>query len=386
MNIRRVFMCKSKKIALILAFIIVLFVFGSCSNNTQIGNDNVGEEKLNESFGLNEVETNNESINDEIEDNEDYADDEENVLDSFNLGNLQYPSSNDLFEYNVYENGIKITGYVPDDLTGELVIPETIENLPVRIIGEHAFGGESPSRTFPGCSISEVILPDNLYIISDYAFYRCEDLNSISFGENITTIGENAFANTALESVRLPENLVEIEKGIFYECENLHSVTYNDKLTFIDDEMFAGCINLKTFNWGANIEKIGAHSFSSTGFSEIEIPDSVTYIGDSAFSSCDALTEFTFPDTVQEIGVYVLSYCSNLTKVTFGTGISEIPLGTFSDSDWIEEIYFWNSGVQISEDLFGGEYYAADPIIFGGKGSSAADFAVDEELTFKIIN
>ena len=140
-------MYKSKKIALILALIIVLFVFGSCSNNTQIENNNVGEENLNESFDLNEDEINNEDSGDEIEENENNADDEENVVDSFNLGNLQYPSSNDLFEYNVYENGIKITGYVPDDLTGKLVIPETIENLPVRIIGEHAFGDDSYSNS-----------------------------------------------------------------------------------------------------------------------------------------------------------------------------------------------------------------------------------------------
>lgn len=309
-----------------------------------------------------------------------------NIPNDYKTGQLQYPSSNDTFKYNVYDTHIEITGYVGEDITGDLIIPDTIENLPVRVIGPYAFGGESLSRTFPGCSISSVVISDNVCEIGECAFYRCENLESVQFGKSVYSIGESAFQNTALLSVELPETLAEIDSAIFYECENLETVVYNNKLTFVSESMFAGCVNLTSFVWGSNIKYIDTRGFSDTGFTSIDIPESVEYIGESAFSGCNQLQTFVFPDTVKEIGAYCLSYCDELQSVTFGAGIQSIPSGVLSDSDWVENIYFTAPDVVISEGVLGGEYYVANPVIYGHKASTAATFAVEENLTFKPLS
>ena len=48
------------------------------------------------------------------------------------------------------------------------------------------------------------------------------------------------------------------------------------------------------------------------------IPDSVTSIGDSAFSGCTGLTSVTIPDSVTSIGWYAFEDCTGLNSVVFG--------------------------------------------------------------------
>ena len=60
------------------------------------------------------------------------------------------------------------------------------------------------------------------------------------------------------------------------------------------------------------------------------IPDSVTYIGGSAFSDCDSLTSVTIPDSVISIGYSAFSNCDSLTNVTIPDSVISIGSGAFS--------------------------------------------------------
>ena len=61
------------------------------------------------------------------------------------------------------------------------------------------------------------------------------------------------------------------------------------------------------------------------------IPDSVTKIGEWAFSSCSSLTSVTIPDSVTTIGRSAFSGCSSLTSVTIGKSVSEIGKQAFKE-------------------------------------------------------
>lgn len=318
----------------------------------------------------------------------------EDVTESEDLYNpigketLQYPSQNDIFTYNVYETYVEITGSVKEDLAGDLIIPETLDDLPVRSISSRAFGGPGEAFTTPGYSISSLVLPDNLYQISDDAFYKCKNINSITFGSNILTIGSNAFSYTNITSLKIPDTIVEIGSYAFSECENLKNVVLGKSMTSVPEAMFEGCTGLSNIKWGEQINTIEQNAFSHTGFVTMHLPDTVISVGGKAFSYMDNLEEFVFSDSVTEItGYFVLEHCEKLKKVVIGKGITSIPQYTFSNSPEIKELFIPANVLEIDSNIFGEGTFAgySRPTIYGEKGSRAASFASSKGLEFKLI-
>ncbi len=127
----------------------------------------------------------------------------------------------------------------------------------------------------------ELILPDSVTKIGNYAFYNCANLTSITIPDSVTTIGNYAFTSCkGLTSVRIPDSVTSIGNDAFSSCAGLTKVTIPDSVTTIDNYAFTYCTNLTS----------------------ITIPDSVTSIGGSAFAYCTNLTSVTIPDSVTTIG------------------------------------------------------------------------------------
>lgn len=376
---------KSKKkiiipIAVVVAVIVLIVIIAAVSNSDN-RNDNSFDNN-NQSYNDYEYQTTAAEISTEnsTELQEDY--------NSIGKEILQYPAQNDILTYDVYETYVEITGSVNDDLTGELVIPEKLDNLPVRSISDRAFGGPGEAFTTPGYSISSLVLPDNLYQISDNAFYKCKNIDSITFGNNIITIGSMAFSYTNITSLEIPDTVVEIGSYAFSECESLKKVVLGKSMTAVPDSMFQGCTNLSNIEWSENINTIERSAFSHTGFTTINLPNTITEIEGEAFSYMDNLEEFVFPDSVTEItGYFVLEHCEKLEKVTIGKGINSIPEYSFSDSPSINELIIPANVTDIHSNIFGeGTFDAyARPTIYGEKGSEAAKFASSKGLEFKLI-
>ncbi len=312
---------------------------------------------------------------------------EYNVPNPVGKETLQYPSQNDFFTYDVYESYVEITGSVEEDLTGELIIPETLEDLPVRSIGDGAFGGPGAGLTKPGYSISSLILPDNLYQISADAFYKCEKLKSITFGQGLMTIGDYAFFETGIIYIEIPDHVTEIGLSAFSGCKNLEKAALGKSMTKVPESMFNGCTQLSNVVWNGNIATIELNAFYGTAFETIDLPNTVTTIESYAFRSMKNLKEFTFPDSVSAVGSYVLADCTSLQKVTIGKGISSLPDKIFSGSSSILELIIPSNVTDISSDIFGERGLTAysTPTIYGEKGSEAAKFASLKGLTFKIM-
>ena len=95
--------------------------------------------------------------------------------------------------YSTSGNTITITGSNPQ-ASGILVIPSTINGLPVTSIGSDAF---------LGCTgLTSVTLPSSITSIGNQAFYKCSGLTSVTLPSSITSIGYEAFSGcTGLTSV-----------------------------------------------------------------------------------------------------------------------------------------------------------------------------------------
>ena len=126
-------------------------------------------------------------------------------------------------------------------------------------------------------------------------------LSTDSNGYIIYTAGENkilvGYTGSETELV-LPEDIKEIHQFAFYNCNRITSVTIPNSVLFIEDDAFAYCSSLTNVTIGNNVGYIGDEVFyGCSSLTSVTIPDSVTCIGSYAFRDCDSLTSITFEDT-----------------------------------------------------------------------------------------
>jgi len=75
-------------------------------------------------------------------------------------------------------------------------------------------------------------------------------------------------------------SVTSIGSRAFYKCSDLTAVKIPNSVTSIDDEAFSGCHALTSLILGNNIVSIGVSAFAGCRMSSLDIPNSVTYIGE----------------------------------------------------------------------------------------------------------
>ena len=167
-----------------------------------------------------------------------------------------------------------------------------------------AIGGEA----FFGCeSLNHFVLPEGVTRIEDGTFQGCRSLSDFSGIDHVTSIGDNAFASTAITELTVPSAIRTLPLGCFGGCEQLETVDLNH-VTVLEGEVFSGCSSLKNIK---NLEK-------------------VKKIGDGAFGNCSSLTEFTFPEKVKTAPFAVLTNCTSLQSLNLNN-VKRIELLAFSN-------------------------------------------------------
>lgn len=123
--------------------------------------------------------------------------------------------------------------------------------------------------------------------ISDRAFYKKDRLEEIILPQSIKIINRLAFSEcTNLKKINL-ENVVEIQRNAFSYCYNLDNLTLNAQK--LGASVFYDCNKLKMIDLGNELLFIGSMAFSKTAIASINIPRSVTTLGDNCFSYCNNL-------------------------------------------------------------------------------------------------
>jgi len=212
------------------------------------------------------------------------------------LSSSAFALQSDNFTYEVSgSDNVTITGYTGSG--GAVVIPETINTMPVVTIGDSAFYG---------AGITSVIISSNVTSIGRAAFLNCTGLTSVTIPGSVTNIGIDAFAITGLTSVFIPGSVTNIGFGVFASCTGLTDIDVDtDNPAYISQD---GVLYNKIKS------ELVQYPPGKAGY--FTIPDNVTMLWIGAFYGATGLTSVTIPGSVTSIGDLAFTLCTGLTSIT----------------------------------------------------------------------
>lgn len=247
---------------------------------------------------------------------------------------------------------IRIDGCATATCPAAITIPATLSGKPVTTLQVAAFYNKTtltsvafttPSNltsisntAFRNTRLTSIAIPQGVTSVGDEAFLDVTTLASASLPASLTTMGASAFAHTSgLQTVTFaePSSLTALPSRAF-EGSGITTIAVPDSVTAIGDYAFTVCPDLAAAILGRGTATIGTGAFmSSPSLTSVTFPanGSLTSIGGSAFYAT-GLVSLRIPDSVTSMGTWAFASTSALNDVTIGRGLVEIPQLAFYQS------------------------------------------------------
>lgn len=246
-------------------------------------------------------------------------------------------------------------------MPAEYELPETVTT-----IGASVFAGNKNLR--------KITIGKNVASIGAYAFSKCINLSQVVFKEGGTEplmFGRNVFEYCdSLTEFTFPDRAAATSSYMFAWAEGLERVTLGADTKTLASYTFWYCLSLTTVNVSGQeavegvavipegATEIASNLFGYTAIRRVSIPNTVTAIGNSAFTNCFDLEELVLPAGLETIGSYVFEKTS-IKQITVPATVTAIGNGAFRYNDKLKKVTF-EEGCSVKTI---GEYMFLDDVL-----------------------
>ncbi len=204
---------------------------------------------------------------------------------------------------------------------------------------------------------ADFIAPDDgTHVIAKKEYYQATDFENLTMDGTIEKIDDFAFARSKVKEVVIPEGVTHIGYGAFYHCNDLARVTIPSTVESIEPEAFSKTKYIESWKNGsdtddflvvgkgiliaykgdesrvvlpAGIQKIAGGVFQNhPEITEVLLNESLTEIGEDAFSGCTSLSVISGGKNVKKICDRAFALCP-ISDLTISSNVEQIGLGAF---------------------------------------------------------
>ena len=285
------------------------------------------------------------------------------------------PGQSGNIKYYKYSDHIEVYGCSDD--TTSLIIPETIDGMPVTAVARYGF---------QCCSITSVTIPKSVKTIGYYSFSMCSNLKSVTLPSSLEVMEMHTFEYCkSLDTVSFPGNLIKIHDNCFESTPWLEAQRQKDPLVIVNGALIDAATTKGAVTVPSSVKYVSPSAFArNNDVTSVVFPTSVTEVGDNTFFMCENLTSVDIKGAAY-IGIMAFDYCNRLSELKLSGKLTKIDEYAFSDINSHATITFygtkdkWESVSKPSDASF----LNSATIVYDN--SSIGDDPIDTSLLYPVV-
>ena len=218
-------------------------------------------------------------------------------------------------------------------------------------------------------NLTSVTIGNSVTSIGKNVFYGCNSLTSVTWNAKSCKNYDNILfydSRSQITSFTFGDEVKHIPAWLCFEMTGLTSVTIPNSVTDIGNGAFSGCTGLTKVNYRGDVKGWLAIDMRSNPISyshnlyinnelltDLTIPEGITYIS-SNFAQCTSLVFVTIPNSVTSIGSSAFNGCTGLTSITIPNSVASIGSNAFSGCKNVETVVFGSGVETIGASAFSG--------------------------------